>query len=174
MGTLAAMWVSLEAFVGEVRKVFDDPFSGREAAWRLIQLRQDFHRVDDYVVDFCTLAAQSSWNQEALFDMFLHGVSEVMKDKLAARELPTDLDPLIAFTIRIDGRLRERWLDRKFDFACMSRDSTSPLSHPGSPRQFYCREYPRFPDHPRESLKMAEALFPEPMQLDRAALNGNT
>jgi hypothetical protein len=35
--------------------------------------------------------------------MFLHGVLEEVKHKLAARELPTDLDSLIALTIRIDG-----------------------------------------------------------------------
>jgi hypothetical protein len=59
--------------------------------------------VADYVVDFHTLAAESAWNQEALFNMFLHGVSEKVKDELAAQELPTDLDFLIDLTIRIDG-----------------------------------------------------------------------
>ena len=61
----------------------------------------------DYAVNFCMLAAESAWNQEALFDMFLHGVSEAVKDKLAARDLPTDFDSLIALTIHIDGRLQE-------------------------------------------------------------------
>lgn len=46
---------------------------------------------------------ESAWNQEALFDMFLHAVSEEVKDELAAPELPTELDSLIALTIRIDG-----------------------------------------------------------------------
>ena len=61
----------------------------------------------DYVVDLQPLAAESAWNREALFDMFLHGVSEEVKDKLAARVLPTEHDSLIAMTIRIDGRLWE-------------------------------------------------------------------
>ena len=38
----------------------------------------------DYAVDFRTLAAVSAWNPEALFDMFLHSVSEEVKDELAA------------------------------------------------------------------------------------------
>ena len=59
--------------------------------------------MEDYAVDFRTLAAESAWNPEALFDIFLHGISEEVKDELAARELPTDLDSLIALTIRIDG-----------------------------------------------------------------------
>ena len=53
-----------------------------------------------------------------------------------------------------------------FDFARTSRDSTSPLSHLRSLRQFSS-----FPDIPRQSPKMAEALFPKPMQLDRAGLS---
>ena len=57
----------------------------------------------DYAVDFRMLAVESALNQEALFDMFLHGVSEEVKDELAARELETDLDSLIALTIRLDG-----------------------------------------------------------------------
>jgi hypothetical protein len=39
--------------------------------------------------------------------MFLHGVSGVVKDELAAQELPTVLDSLITLTTCIDGRLRE-------------------------------------------------------------------
>jgi hypothetical protein len=53
-----AICASLEGFVGEVRKVFDAPFSGREAARKLIQLRQDSRSVADYVVDFRKLAAE--------------------------------------------------------------------------------------------------------------------
>ena len=90
--------------------------------------------VADYGVDFHTLAAKSAWNQEALFDMFLHGASEEVKDELAARELPTDLDSLIALTIRIDVRLREQRRERKFHFAHTPRDFTVHLSHPSSPQ----------------------------------------
>ena len=45
------------------------------------------------------LADESVWNPVVLFDMFLHGLSQEVMDKLAARELPTDLDSLIALTI---------------------------------------------------------------------------
>uniref|UniRef100_A0AAZ3SS91 DUF4939 domain-containing protein n=1 Tax=Oncorhynchus tshawytscha TaxID=74940 RepID=A0AAZ3SS91_ONCTS len=160
-----AICVSLEGFVGEVKKVFDAPFSGREAARKLIQLRQDSCSVADYAVDFCTLAVESAWNQEALFDMFLHDISEEVKDVIAARELATNLDSLIALTIHIDGQFWEcRW-ERKFDFARTTRDSTWPPSHPGSPRRSRCRVNTRLPDLPRESPKTAESSLPENMQL---------
>ena len=89
----------------EVKKVFFATFSGKEATRELIQLRQDPCSVAEYAVGFRTL--ESAWNQEALFDMFLHGVSEEVKDELAARELPMVLNSLIALTTHIDGRLRE-------------------------------------------------------------------
>ena len=89
----------------KVRKVFDSPLSGREAnrkqleCGRLILSRS----VADNAVDFLMLTAEIAWNPEALFDTFLHGVSEEVKDELAAREQLMDLDSLITLTIWIDG-----------------------------------------------------------------------
>jgi hypothetical protein len=40
---------------------------------------------------------------EFLIDTFLHGLSDEIKGEPAARELPMDLNPLIALTIRING-----------------------------------------------------------------------
>ena len=104
----------------EVRKVFNSLLSRRVAAPKLLQLSQDSRNMADYAVYFRTLVAESAWNLEALFDAFLHGLSEVIKDELAAQELPMDLDYLIGLTIRIDGQLRERRRERVFpvDLAC--------------------------------------------------------
>jgi hypothetical protein len=79
-----AMYSSLEEFVAEVKKVFDTPLCRREDTRKLLQLRQGSLSVADYAVDFRTLASarfpytvvpirpsESSWNPEALFDMFL-------------------------------------------------------------------------------------------------------
>ena len=71
-GQQSAICLSLEEFVAEVRKVFDSPLSGREAARNLLQLCQNYRSVADYAVDFRMLAAESSWIPEALFDRFLH------------------------------------------------------------------------------------------------------
>ena len=92
--------------MAEVKKVFVAPMSGRKAAQKLLQLWQDTLSVADYAVEFRTLAAEGTWNPEALFDTFLHVLLEEIKDELAAGELPTDLDSLIALTIQIDGWLR--------------------------------------------------------------------
>ena len=50
--------------------------AGREAARKLLQLRQDSLSVADNAVDFRTLAAEGAWNPEALFGTFLYGLSE--------------------------------------------------------------------------------------------------
>jgi hypothetical protein len=44
-----------------------------------------------------------------------YGLSEEVKDELAAWELQTDLDSFIALTILIDGRLRERRREKRSD-----------------------------------------------------------
>lgn len=67
----------------------------------------------DYAVDFRTFAAESAWNPKTLFHTFLHLLSEEVKDELVARELLVDLNSLIALTIKIDGRLRERKSKRR-------------------------------------------------------------
>ena len=61
---------------GGGEKSFEAPVSGREAARRLLQLRQDSLSVADYAVEFRTLAAEGAWNPEALFDMFCIGGSK--------------------------------------------------------------------------------------------------
>ena len=99
--------------MAEVRKVFDSPMSGRKETQKLLQLRQDSRSVADYAVDFRTLAAESAWNPESLFNTFLHGISERVKDDLAAWELPMDLNFLIALTIGIAGQLWEHRRERK-------------------------------------------------------------
>lgn len=70
--------VSYDYFVSEMRKVFDHPVQGRDAAKRLLSLRQGSRSVAEYSVEFRTVAAESGWNQEALQGVFLGGLSERM------------------------------------------------------------------------------------------------
>ncbi len=71
-------------------------------------LSQISHRqplsVTDYSVHFWTLAADAQWIEAALKAVFLKGLSEQLKDELAARDLPS----FVALAINIDNRLLER------------------------------------------------------------------
>lgn len=49
----------------------------------------------DYSIEFQTLAAESGGNSSSLTDAFYNGLSNDIKDKLAARDPPKDLDTLI-------------------------------------------------------------------------------
>ena len=137
--------------MADVRKVFDSPVSGREAARKLLCLRQDSRSEADYTVDFRMLAPESAWNPESLFDTFLHGLSEGIKAELAAWELARDLDSPIALTIRINGRLRERRRVRLSVVSHTRSYTVSPLppKNPGSSRHLHSRENSISPEPPR-------------------------
>lgn len=94
---------SLDSFTQEM-KVFDRSVCGREAAWFLLQACQGRRSVSDYVIEFCTLAANCSWNVSAQCNAFLKKLSETIKDELATQELPATLDTLIDLAICIDTR----------------------------------------------------------------------
>ena len=152
-----------EDFTAEMRQVFDSPVSGREAARTLLRLRQGSRGVADYAIDFRTLAAESSWNYSSLFDAFHHGLSDRIKDELAARELPDSLESLISLAVRIDSRLRERDRERK-DL----RSGKQPPSYTALNQQ--PRSRLGYQEFPRELQRSAEPSQTEPMQLGRASL----
>lgn len=70
---------------------------------RLLYLRQGPQSVADYSVEFWTLAADSRWNEEELQGVFVQGLNESIKDKLAAREDPTNLYSLVSVAIQLAG-----------------------------------------------------------------------
>ncbi len=91
-----------------MRRVFDRAVVGREAARRLADLRQGERSVSDFSIEFRTLAAECKWNEEAQWDMFLHGLADRIQGEMFSRELPTSLDGLIDLALRVDSRLQQR------------------------------------------------------------------
>ncbi len=71
---------SFEAFSEELRKVFDHSSRGIEAA------RGGTRRHEP------TLALSCGWNKKALWDHFLHGLAEHVKDEIYSLELPAGLE----------------------------------------------------------------------------------
>ncbi|KAG1953664.1 retrotransposable element [Pimephales promelas] len=108
----AAVWESqddccssFQKLSDEMRRVFDRAASGREAARVLTELRQGERSVSDFSIEFRTLAAESRWNEEAQWDMFLHGLADRIQKEIYALDLPTKLNDLIALALRVDARL---------------------------------------------------------------------
>ena len=129
-----------------MRTVFDHPVCGKDAAKRLLSLRQGSQSVAVMACEF--LAAESGWNDEALQGAFRNALTETLKDELVTREKPDGLDKLISLTIRIDNRLRERRREREGRLACPVTSAPCSISQTASHHQ--------------------AGSNPEPMQLSRA------
>ena len=138
-----------DEFTKEMKEVFDRSVSGRDAARQLLQLKQGNRSVFDYAIDFRTLAASCGWGETALYDAFLSGLSDSVKDELVSQELPTEFKELVKLAGRVDARIRERRSERGL-FRPRSRPTTAPQP----------------PPPPQEAVPP-----PEPMQVDRAKLS---
>uniref|UniRef100_A0A3B3DQ35 Retrotransposon gag domain-containing protein n=1 Tax=Oryzias melastigma TaxID=30732 RepID=A0A3B3DQ35_ORYME len=104
---------SFRAFSTQLLMVFDPTTPHRTAASELLRLKQGSRSVSDYAVEFRTFAASTRWPDEALVDVFHQGLSSVLKDELAAREIPEELEGLIDLAVRIDRRMRERGREQR-------------------------------------------------------------
>lgn len=145
---------TLTSFTSEMQRVFDHPLQGKEASSRLLSLHQGSGSVSAYSIDFRILATECGWDDKALQGIFYRGLSEAVKDELAARDETTNLEDLISLSIRLDNRLRERRRERT---ARSSYSSPSP-----QPRTPHLAELPAA----QESSNTTE----EPMQLGRIRL----
>ncbi len=96
---------SFQTLADEMKRVFDRASSGREAARILAELRQGERSVSDYSIEFRTLAVECQWNEEAQWDMFLHGLADRIQREIYALDLPTSLNGLIELALRVDARL---------------------------------------------------------------------
>ncbi|KAK7916542.1 hypothetical protein WMY93_012303 [Mugilogobius chulae] len=153
---------SFVAFTNEMRKLFDHPLKGKEAAKRLLALNQGSASVAQYAIDFRILANESGWDDTALQSVFLRGLTDNVKDELAARDDTAGLDELISLAIRLDNRLRERRRER------VSRQPLSRGHYATSPSPASSSVPISLPPVPSSYSKPPDAE--EPMQLGRARL----
>ena len=115
---------SFQALSEEMRRVFDRAVAGKEAARLLAELRQGEGSVADFSIRFRTLAAECRWNEEAQWDMFLHGLADRVYKQIYAMDLPETLNGLIELALRVDARL-----NRVTRLTRPSRPQPSPENH---------------------------------------------
>ncbi|KAK3572273.1 hypothetical protein QTP86_030271 [Hemibagrus guttatus] len=72
-----------------------------------MELRQGSDSVADYAIKFRTLAAQSGWNEAALWAVFCGGLNPALQTELACCEEATSLTQFVATAIRLDNLLRQ-------------------------------------------------------------------
>ncbi|KAI2646401.1 Transposon Tf2-6 polyprotein [Labeo rohita] len=69
------------------------------------EMKRGERSVSDFSIEFRTLAAECRWNEEAQWDMFLHGLADRIQHEIYALDLPADLNSLIDLALRVDARL---------------------------------------------------------------------
>ncbi|KAK3571076.1 hypothetical protein QTP86_001322 [Hemibagrus guttatus] len=90
-----------------IREVFEDPAGGKDISIQLMEFRQGSGSAADYAIKFRTLAAQSGWNDAALWAVFRAGLNSALQMELACRVEVTSLTQFMATAIRLDNLLRQ-------------------------------------------------------------------
>ncbi len=124
-------------FTAELKKVFDHSTPGRKAARELLNLVQGDSRIADYSIKFRKVAADSKWNAPSLYNAIYNGLSNVIKDEVAAEGPPMDLDSLITTVNRNKGlgHLASSSYDWALTFFLVLLPSTASYSPCLPPRQ---------------------------------------
>lgn len=118
---------SLSDFLKLFQNIFEEPGCVSSAANSLLRLRQESASVGQYTLQFRILTAELSWNNEALVATFLHGLSDRVKDELAGRSLPADLDGVITLCNQIDIRFQQRALEKRSQHSLFFRQPELPV-----------------------------------------------
>lgn len=84
---------------------FDPVTASQEKARKLCGLRQEGSSVCDYAIRFRTSPAERGWNDAAVYDIFLKGLSMAIQDRLLPLDLLLDLHSLITLAIHTDNRI---------------------------------------------------------------------
>ncbi|KAK3528352.1 hypothetical protein QTP86_034147 [Hemibagrus guttatus] len=136
--------LSFAYFAGMIREVFEYPAGGKDISLQLMELRQGSETAADYAIRFRTLAAQSGWNDAALWAVFRAGLNPGLQAELACHTEATSLSQFVATSIRLDNLRRQHCTGTQASASARSRVRTD------------------YPEHREEA--------PEPMQLGRSRL----
>ncbi|KAK3524658.1 hypothetical protein QTP86_000497 [Hemibagrus guttatus] len=98
---------SYDYFAGMIRAVFEYLAGSKDISLRLMELRQGSEAAAYYVIRFRTLAAQSGWNDAALWAVFCAGLHPTLQSELACHEEATSLSQFVATAIRMDNLRRQ-------------------------------------------------------------------
>ncbi|KAK3507516.1 hypothetical protein QTP70_028076 [Hemibagrus guttatus] len=77
---------SYDYFSGMIKEVFEYPAGGKDISVLLMELRQGSEAAADYAIRFRTLAAQSGWNDAALWAVFRAWLHPALQSELACHE----------------------------------------------------------------------------------------
>jgi hypothetical protein len=96
-----------EKFIKNLEETFGDADKERTAATKIRTLKQGFRPASTYASEFCQLAGDLPWDDEALIDQFHYGLQDDVKDLLLTMEDPDDLNEAIMQAVKCNNRLFE-------------------------------------------------------------------
>ncbi|KAK3535604.1 hypothetical protein QTP70_017137 [Hemibagrus guttatus] len=138
---------------GMIREVFEYPAGCKDISVQLMELRQGPDTAADYAIKFCTLAAQSGWNDTSLWAVFRAGLNPELQTELACRTEETTLSQFVATAIRLDNLMRQHQ-------AGTSRFTTAhPRSRPN---------YSSFREEASEPMQLGRSRLVEPAHQQRS------
>jgi hypothetical protein len=115
-------------FVDLLRSTFGDPDPIATSERELARLYQGKFSASEYAAAFQRYAPRTKWNKEALKYQFIKGMNNDIKDELATRDLPEDLNSYISKVILSDNQMRER----RFQRGSLHHRFVSPISGPSN------------------------------------------
>lgn len=115
-------------FVDRLRSTFGDPDPIATSKRELARLYQGKFSASEYAAAFQRYAPRTKWNEEALKYQFIKGINNDIKDELATRDLPEDLNSYISKVILSDNQMREQ----RFQRVSLHHRFVSPISGPSN------------------------------------------
>ncbi|KAK3530511.1 hypothetical protein QTP86_027870, partial [Hemibagrus guttatus] len=147
---------SFSYFAGMIWEVFEHPAGGKDISVQLMELRQSSEAATNYAIWFRTLAAQSGWNDAALWAMFHAGLNPVLQTELVCHLEATSLSQFMATAIRLDNLRRQH----------QPRTSASAASRPRMHM-----DYPGLGERDPEPMQLGRLRPSTVSRLGRATLN---
>lgn len=140
----------------QLKAIFDRLNYATDATDRLLSIQQGAHTVPEYVIEFWTLAVEAGWNDPPLLGVFRQGLNKQLRDAVALRWRPKDLNSLISLATELDNYFRGQHRDQ------------APLTPPYPPPPRPLPSGPVLLSLP--AVSAVSSTGSEPMQLRRAKL----
>jgi len=116
------MYESWESFRKDLLAAFGDPDPASTARFKMDQLRQGSHSVDEYVASFKELTSKTKYNDAAHVEKFERGLNSALVDKIySLPEMPVTLAQWITWATKLDRQWRQREARKK-----VSNSSSTP------------------------------------------------
>jgi len=120
-----------ESFMTDLKAVFGDPDPAGTARFKMDQLKQGTHPVEEYIASFKELTSKTKYNDAAHMEKFEKGLNSALVDKIYnLPEMPTTLAGWISWATKLDRQWRQREAKKKAPSSAPTPRSFKSISPP--------------------------------------------